>query len=471
MYRVGLILSVLVYSLAFPGPAHAHSFGQLYNLPVPFWLYLYGAAATLIISFLIVGYFVNRTKNDFINPRLLPLGTSSLNPIKIILKIISLFLFMLTILTGTLGIDNSYSNFNMTFFWIIFLLGLTYLTALVGNIWPIINPWKTLTELGEKLTGYKFQGILSYSQKLSYWPAFVIYFLLIWFELIGGTTPAVLSLLLIRYTLINMAGVIVIGKKNWFSYCEFFSVFFNLIGKAAPVEVNSGKIYLRPPFIRLASGSAKHFSLLVFILFMLSSTAFDGFSSTTLWLRLSYRLETVVGGIFSENSLLTFQVIKTLGLTASLIIFLYVYLTLIALTKFVIKSRHTTAELALQFALTLIPIALVYNVAHYYTLLLTEGQKIIGLISDPFDFGWNLLGTADFIPNIGIVKANFTWHSQVLIIIVGHVSAVFLAHMVALRIFPSNRKALISQFPMLVLMVIYTITGLWILSQPLTTGL
>ena len=34
--------------------AGAHSFGTVYNLPVPFWMYAYGATAALIVSFAIV---------------------------------------------------------------------------------------------------------------------------------------------------------------------------------------------------------------------------------------------------------------------------------------------------------------------------------------------------------------------------------------------------------------------------------
>ena len=456
--------------LIVPQPVFAHAFGQKYTLPIPFWLYLYGAAAALIVSFLIIGYFINQTKKDFSYSRVLLFKTGVTSSLVSILKITSIFFFFLTILTGIVGIDSSYSNFNMSFFWLIFLLGFTYLTAFVGNLWSTVNPWKILVEFGESAIGKKTKGIFNYPQKLGYWPSFMVYFLLIWFELVGGTTPAKLSLLIIYYTLINFAGAIAIGKQNWFSYCEFFSVFFGLIAKIAPIESSSGRIYLRPPFVGLVNDKPKHFSLLVFILFMLSSTAFDGFSSTIPWLRISGRLETITGVFLGENSLLTFQAVKTLGLLLSPVIFLYIYLALIALAKAVTGDKQTIRELASQFALTLIPIALVYNIAHYYTLLITEGQNIVRLISDPFGFGWNLFGTANFMPNIGIIGASFVWHSQVLIILLGHVIAVFLAHLVALKIFPSHQKALVSQFPMLLLMVIYTVTGLWILSQPITTG-
>jgi hypothetical protein len=49
----------------------------------------------------------------------------------------------------------------------------------------------------------------------------------------------------------------------------------------------------------------------------------------------------------------------------------------------------------------------------------------------------------------------------------GHVVAVYMAHVIALHVFPSRRQGVSSQIPMLVLMVAYTCLGLWVLSLPL----
>lgn len=95
---------------------------------------------------------------------------------------------------------------------------------------------------------------------------------------------------------------------------------------------------------------------------------------------------------------------------------------------------------------------------------------MIRIISDPFGFGWNLFGTSGLATNPLIVSANIGWHLQVGIILVGHIAGVYLAHLVALRVFPSRKKALMSQLPMLVLMVMYTMIGLWILAQPIVGG-
>ena len=112
------------------------------------------------------------------------------------------------------------------------------------------------------------------------------------------------------------------------------------------------------------------------------------------------------------------------------------------------------------------PIALVYQAAHCFTYLLTEGQLIFALVSDPFGWGWDLFGTAGYGPNISVVDAASVWYSQVALIVGGHVFAVYLAHAAALRHMPDAERALRSQFPMVALMILYTVLGLWILSQP-----
>src|SRR5215216_35423 len=124
-------------------------------------------------------------------------------------------------------------------------------------------------------------------------------------------------------------------------------------------------------------------------------------------------------------------------------------------------------RLAAAYAFSLVPIAIAYQMAHYYTYLLVQGQMIVSLVSDPLGWGWNLFGTADFEPRHGIVGAGFVWYSQVALIVAGHVIAVYLAHSISLRLLRDPGRALRSQLPMLVLMVLYTMTSLWILAQPI----
>jgi len=107
---------------------------------------------------------------------------------------------------------------------------------------------------------------------------------------------------------------------------------------------------------------------------------------------------------------------------------------------------------------------------HYFTLLLGQGYQVIRMLSDPFNRGWNLFGTATFAGTPFIPDANVVWHVQVGLILAGHIISVYLAHVEALKVFATPRKALTSQLPMLVLMMIFTTMGLWILSLPIAAG-
>ena len=118
------------------------------------------------------------------------------------------------------------------------------------------------------------------------------------------------------------------------------------------------------------------------------------------------------------------------------------------------------------FAYSLLPIAIAYHVAHFFTLLVIQGQLIVPLASDPFGYGWDLFGTVDYRVNIGLIDARFAWFLGVSAIVVGHIVAVYIAHVIALRVFHNRKEAIRSQYPMLGLMVIYTVVSLWILAQP-----
>ncbi|HET7271103.1 MAG TPA: hypothetical protein VFI90_08435, partial [Rubrobacter sp.] len=177
---------------------------------------------------------------------------------------------------------------------------------------------------------------------------------------------------------------------------------------------------------------------------------FDGLLQTPLWLEI-VRLTPVT---------------QTLGVILLPTLFFGIYLGFVQLSRIFGRGRDFGRFVA-AYAFSLVPIAIAYQMAHYYTYLLIQGQMIISLVSDPFGWGWDLFGTADFEPYYGIVGAGFVWYSQVALIVVGHVIAVYLAHSTSLRLLRDPGRAFRSQIPMLLLMVLYTITSLWILAQPI----
>jgi hypothetical protein len=214
---------------------------------------------------------------------------------------------------------------------------------------------------------------------------------------------------------------------------------------------------------------------------MLSSTAFDGLRETVPWIKLFWMdfyqlLKPYVGANTIQRDLTPWTIYlgyQTLALVLSPFLYLAMYLASIGLAKAVTRSTIPMRELALRFTFPLLPIALVYNITHYYTLIITQGTQIVRLVSDPFGVGWNLFGTARWLTAPIIPDAGVVWHVQVSLILFGHIVSVYLAHLEALRVFPTRRQATLSQLPMLLLMVGFTTIGLWILSQPLgsETGL
>jgi hypothetical protein len=467
--------------------AVAHAWGNTYSLPIPFAMYAYGASAALIISFVLVFYFAKAdvaTSTDVRMPYDAGAPLASAVPASkwlSVLKLLSVSGFVLTVLTGLLGNPSPFANFSMTYFWVIFVLGFAYFTALTGDLYSLISPWKVLCEWAGEIWPNAFVARKPYPTWAGYWPAIILYGAFLWIELFGQAGPRFLAIALIAYTSITLLGASIFGKQKWFQYGEFFGVFLQLISMLAPFERivvhGDAKLRLRQPFEALTRATADHPSLTLFILFMLCSTAFDGAHETLPWVNIFWRqIFPRLEPLISSLGLKPYDVASNLyygwqWIMLALSPFLYygVYWLFIWMTKLVTGSALTVGQLALRFALSLIPIAFVYHVSHYFALLLIEGPNIVARASDPFGFGWDLFGTGAKDLSI-VASAGVVWHTQVWLILVGHIVAVYVAHVQALQVFPGRAQALRSQLPMLFLMVLLTSLGLWILSLPIAAG-
>jgi len=481
--RAALLLLLSVAA----GSASAHAFAAPYTLPVPFWMYAYGAAAALVVSFVIVGVFASASGDG--TAAQLSSGAAARQPMRLLppalvtaLRVVALLLLVLCSVSGLAGTANPFLNINMTVFWIFFALGLTYATALVGDVYAFANPWRSLCEILQRF-GLSFDGRLAYPPKLAYYPALLLYLLFIWMELFGHTTPLQLSVCLLGYTALTLVCAWLFGIEAWFRHGEFFAVFFRLVGLMAPVEYQPGEgrrvtFRLRLPLAGLLQRQTVDTSLVLFILFMLASTAFDGAHETQPWSQLFWRglypwIEPAVVAASTQPYALAARLYyrwQWLMLVLAPLIYFVVYVGFIWLCGRVAGGMRSTRELGRLFALSLLPIAFVYHLTHYYTLLPAQGIQIIQMVSDPLGIGWNLFGTARMELAPVLLDASFIWHSQVALILAGHIASVFIAHIEALRIFPSQRSAVASQIPMLLLMVALTAVGLWILSLPMAAG-
>lgn len=464
-----LVIAVL------PAPVHAHSFGVIYTLPVPFWLYAWASAAALVLSFLIIGLMASRPEPEKHKNNTLPSAEHCL-PGWLLggLKLSSLGALLLCIVTGLWGTPNPYGNFNMTFFWIVFVLGYAYLTALLGDLYSRISPFRTLAVMFARDAGW-----LRYPTGLAYTPALILYAAFIWLELFGGGSPSTLAWALLGYTLFTLLACLVFGWRDWLRYGEFFAVMLGLIARMAPVaysDEHSGRFRWRWPLSGLRQQAAGHWTLLLFVLFMLSSTAFDGIHEAKVWVELYWvtLYQAVLRDWWGSNPIAAFPAMRvhyqywqSFWLLLSPWLYLALYLLGVALMRLLLPGLYRLKQLALAFVPSLLPIVLVYHITHYYTLIETQGIKIIALASDPFGRGWNLFGTADWFRRIFVPDSAVVWHVQVGLILVGHIISVYVAHLIALDLFRERRTATLSQLPMLLLMVAFTVAGLWILSQPI----
>ena len=244
-------------------------------------------------------------------------------------------------------------------------------------------------------------------------------------------------------------------------------------------EGEPARLRLRWPFAGVLETRPEHLSTVAFALAMLSTTAFDGLKATQWWVGLFWGDPTgwltQWAGARPLSAIPKVQPLynawSSFWLLVSPLLYLGLFVVTIWLAKRLTGAQRSVRDLALDFGYTLLPIAVVYHITHYATLLLSHGLKIISLASDPFGWRWDLFGTAHsfrapILPEMGVV-----WHSQVGLILAGHIISVWLAHRVALRVFGSRGKAMLSQLPMLALMVAFTVAGLWILAQPLTVML
>jgi hypothetical protein len=458
--------------------AAAHGFGQRYDLPIPLSFYLIGTAAAVLLSFVVVGLFVREVprRHEHLRVDLLgfPLGRWIASPgVALALQACVLVLFIITIMAGLRGNQNPYRNIAPTMVWIIWWIGFAYLSVLLGNLWALINPWRTIFESADIV----YRGItqrptfglhLSYPKALGVWPAFVLLLAFTWIELIypNPAVPALLAWLAIVYSVLTLAGMFVFGCGTWLRHGEVFSLVFGTFARFAPLELRSGPQrawWLRPFGAGLIEMGSVSTSMMAFVLLLLASVLYDGALGTPEW----GKLEAALAPHLAALGEFTLTAVRTAGLIAFWLLFFGAYLGASALMSAATAQRQSPLDLGRHFALTLVPIAIGYHLAHYLTFLLVQGQYIIPLASDPFGFGWNLFGTAGYRVDIAIVGARFAWYAAVSAILIGHVAAVYLAHVKAMQLFPQRGIALASQLPLTALMVIYTFVSLSILAEPI----
>jgi len=448
--------------------AEAHGFGMRYDLPLPLDYFIASGAAVVVLSFVIVAIFLRPAHDGALYPTrnlsATRLGRIAACPVvQTTIRIFAVFVFALTLLAGYFGAPNPYKNISIVMVWVIAWVGIAYLSALLGNVWSVLNPWSTLLRWAQNL-GLKTLD-LPYPAWLGAWPGFIQLFIFAWLEINwpGSGVPFNIAVALTLFSALTWIGMILVGRDTWAKNAGMFVMIFALFARFGIFEMRDGKLHLRPPAVGLLGNKPATFSEIAFVILILATVTYDGFTETELFQTLALALFEPLQGLGG----IAVALVSTIGLAALPSLFIAAYLIVAALVRTMGNNTVSFERVAGTFVYSLIPIAIAYHFAHYLSLLIFEGQNVFALISDPFGFGWNLFGTATYRVDLTIMNAEFLWFFSVAAIVLGHVAAVYLAHAEAIRLFGTRQAALRSQIPMLALMVGYTMISLWIVAQPI----
>ena len=277
----------------------------------------------------------------------------------------------------------------------IWWVGFGFLTAFVGNIWPLINPWSSTYGFVETLTRPWTNGLsfhLNCPRWLGVWPSCGLFLLFAWLELVapGRDVPRNIAIAILIYSAFTWTGFAIFGRDTWLKRGEVFCIAFGLFGRFAPLDFTHDglwRVSLRPFATGLLPRTPLGPSMTAFSLLMLGTVTVDGFMETPLW---AAAVEWVFAshGNADANSWV-YMAMQTALLIAGPLILAGLYLVVIALMTWI--SGLQAANLSGLFVLSLIPIAIAYHLAHYFSLFAIAGQFIIPLSSDPFGYGWDLL--------------------------------------------------------------------------------
>ena len=427
-------------------PAYAHGFGERYDLPVPLGYYMIGAGATVALSFVVIGVFVRGApglhgywRHNLFSHRPLAALLQS-RAFTFAVQAAAVFLFLLAVATGLFGDRSPSANFAPTFVWVLWWVGVGFFVALVGNLWALMNPWSILFAWAEALNrrlrpNSDLDLGFEYPARLGAWPAFALFSVFAWLENAypSASDPLNIALLVLAYSAITWVGMLLFGRHVWLRHGECFSVVFGFLARFAPTEARvahgsycddceaacgrpkvtkmtastatpagSGpaaserEFNLRPWSVGLARRENVTTDILVFVILVLAAVTFDGFKATPLWLDIKVALwdawsALLGGGEFTSTARVAAD---TLGLVVFPALFIAAYLFFARLMALAAGDELSVSEIARAFVYSLVPIALAYNIAHFFTLLAIQGQLIIPLASDPFGYGWDLFGTA-----------------------------------------------------------------------------
>lgn len=441
----------------------AHGLGGSGDLPVPYAYAMVGAAWALTFTFALVAFAWRRPRFDPLKPgRPLPAALTTFVDARVsrwTAAALALVFALWAVAAGIWG-PESEANALLGAFYVLLWVGLVALSLVFGPVWRVISPMRTVYLLLRRITpGRIGRPRLSYPEGWGYRPAALGLFAFVWMEL-ASPNPAALPWVRAwvgGYALLMLVGAWLCGQR-WLARADPFGVYSMAVSRLSPFRRNreTGRIVVGNPLDHLPSLPVRP-GVVVLLAVLLGSTAFDSFSASPTWRGFADRLGRDVGASPTVAS----SVLRTIGLI--------VFISVVAVTFSLAAraaggvSRERRRELPGQMAHSLIPIVVGYIFAHYLSYLVERGQQAVFALADPFGRGWNPLGLA----HLHVAYA-LSMHPPVLAaikvtcVVTGHIVAVIAAHDKALRLLPAGHQ-LTGQLTMMLVMVGYTFTGLYLL--------
>ncbi len=456
-------VAALTVALA-PDAALAHGLVGRQDLPIPRWLFAWGAAAVLVVSFVALTVLWPRARLEGASERRVLRVPVAL---EVLCGAVGVVAFAAVVYAGFAGTQTGTANLAPTVIYVLFWVGLPVLSVLGGDVFAAFNPWRALARAAAWIAargGARLPAPMPYPPRLGHWPAALGILAFVWVELVyrGRDDPSSLAVLALVYAAIQLVGMSLYGIGPWTRAADAFAVYFHLFSLLSPLHWRRRTLVSRPPLAgatRLAAGAGTVALLCV----MIGTTSFDGFSQSELWA--SQIAPDLLGRFvdlgFSQQTAL--ELTFTIGLLGAVGFVSGLY-RLGALGMRSVGGGHGAGELAARFAHSLVPIALAYVVAHYFSLLVYQGQAIAFLVSDPLGDGSDLFGTASATIDYRAIGATAIWYVQVAALVIGHVAGLTLAHDRALVLYRRVRDASRSQYWMLAVMIAFTSLGLFLLS-------
>ena len=430
----------------------AHGVGTRADLPIPVSFAIIGGGAAVLISFLALGALWpearlrgNRAGRPL--PGVLRAIADSA-AVTVVLRLIALALWGLVIAVAFAGPADIPANLAPWAFYIQFWVGLAVASLLVGPLWARVNPLRSLHWALSRVSG-EAPGADALP-RLGYWPAAVALLSFVVLELAfpGRSRPQVVGLYLVVYSVVQLAASIWYGA-GWFARGDGFEVYSTLLGRLSPFgRRDDGVAVVRSP-LNGAAGLRTERGLAAVVVVLIGSTAFDGVTRTTWW-----QNGPGIAGDAATGA-------QLIGLPTMILIVGVLY---VLATRLAARGSNTDDGPG-DYAHSMLPIAAGYAIAHYFSLLMLDGQLTYILASDPFGRGWDLFGTAGNAVDYSAVSPRTISLVQVAAIVGGHIVGVVLAHDRAVRLAGEGHRAQarVSQYPLLAVMVTFTLGGLFLL--------